>query len=126
MSGTKRKPSAARIIGLSAVVFVAIALAVVILIPNFIDTRQRETPPASKCINNLRLIDGAKAMWALDHNKTDTNVPTWADLKPYLCGTNNYPLPKCPSGGAYTLGSVTNLPSCSIPGHVLPGLTQQN
>jgi hypothetical protein len=29
-------------------------------------------------------------------------------------------LPTCPSDGVYTLGSVTNHSSCSIPGHVLP------
>ena len=120
MSETRRKPSAAKIIGMGAAVFAAIALVALILVPNLIDSHLRETPPSSKCINNLRLIDGAKQLWALEHNKTETNVPTWEDLKPYLCGTNNLPLPTCPSGGTYTLGSVSNVPTCSIPGHALP------
>jgi hypothetical protein len=88
-----------------------------IAIPSRVD---RGTSPKSHCINNLRLIDGAKQMWALEHNLAETNLPTWEDLKPYLCGTNNLPLPSCPSGGKYTPGIVSNHPTCSIPGHVLP------
>ena len=120
MSETKRKPSAAKIIGLGAVVFVSIALVVLILIPNSIDNSRYEIAPINRCINNLRLIDGATQQWALEHNRAETNVPTWADLEPYLCGVNNYPLPKWPSGGTYTMGSVSNVPTCSIPDHVLP------
>ncbi|HEX9047854.1 MAG TPA: hypothetical protein VF988_12575, partial [Verrucomicrobiae bacterium] len=31
------------------------------------------------CINNLRAIDAAKTQWALDKNKTATDVPTMQD-----------------------------------------------
>src|SRR5262249_49760083 len=75
-----------------------------------------ETARANSCICNLRLIDGAKQSWALDHKKTNTDIPTWADLMPYL-GDD---LPKCPSGGSYTVESVEIKPSCTIPGHALP------
>jgi DNA repair exonuclease SbcCD ATPase subunit len=69
------------------------------------------------CIANLRLIYAAKQAWALDKNKTDSDVPTEQDLLPYLKGGV---FPVCPSGGIYTIGAVGQSPTCSIPGHVLP------
>jgi hypothetical protein len=69
------------------------------------------------CINNLRQIDAAKHMWAIEHNKADTDTPTEDDLKPYL---SNGRIPVCPKGGTYTIGTVGEKPQCSIPGHVLP------
>lgn len=30
------------------------------------------------------------------------------------------PLPVCPEGGVYTIGSIDEKPKCSISGHVLP------
>jgi flagellar biosynthesis GTPase FlhF len=74
--------------------------------------KQRET-----CIANLRLIYAAKQAWALDKNKTDTDVPAEQDLLPYIKGGI---FPTCPSGGAYTIGAVSVPPTCSIPSHVLP------
>jgi len=70
------------------------------------------------CINNLRLIDGAKQQWAMKNNKTNSDVPAWSELQSYL-GRPGDALPKCPSAGIYTLGAINNLPTCSIPGHVL-------
>ncbi|HEV2318604.1 MAG TPA: hypothetical protein VGV18_02570 [Verrucomicrobiae bacterium] len=71
----------------------------------------------SQCIANLRLIYAAKQVWALEKNKTDADTPTEQDLLPYIKGGV---FPICPSGGTYTIGSVAQLPTCSIPGHVLP------
>jgi hypothetical protein len=75
------------------------------------------------CINNLRLIAGAKQLWASEHSKTGGDVPMWMDLTFYLGRSgDNYSMAyiKCPSGGFYTLGAVSNAPTCSIPGHQLP------
>ncbi len=69
------------------------------------------------CLNNLRLIDDAKQQWATDFGKPDSAVPTEKDLAPYL---KNGVLPVCPSGGIYLINAVGELPTCSIPGHVLP------
>jgi hypothetical protein len=69
------------------------------------------------CIANLRLIYAAKQAWALDKSKTDSDVPTEQDLLPYLKGGV---FPVCPTGGTYTIGAVGVLPTCSIPGHVMP------
>jgi chromosome segregation ATPase len=72
------------------------------------------------CINNLRLIDSAKQQWALENKKQATDTPAWDDLRPYLTGPNNTNMPFCPAGGVYTMGNVSEKPTCSIPGHVLP------
>jgi septal ring factor EnvC (AmiA/AmiB activator) len=69
------------------------------------------------CINNLRQIDAAKQMWALENDKTTAAVPTAQELQPYF---KDGIFPVCPDGGAYTIGAVGEPPTCSIPGHVLP------
>jgi hypothetical protein len=69
------------------------------------------------CISNLRIIDLAKQLWAQDNKKQSTDTPTTSDLKPYL---TNGKMPVCPDGGIYTIGSIGEKPTCSIPGHVLP------
>lgn len=84
-----------------------------IAIPNFV--KARETAQRNACINNLRMIDGAKQEWALEKGKQATDVPTWDDLKPYL-----REIPRCPAGGTYTINAVGTPPQCSVPGHVLP------
>jgi hypothetical protein len=71
----------------------------------------------NQCIANLRLIYAAKQAWALEKNKTDTDTPTEEDLLPYIKGGV---FPVCPSGGVYTIGPVSQVPTCSIPGHALP------
>lgn len=69
------------------------------------------------CINNLRLIDGAKQQWALEYKKTADDVPTPNDLMLYI---TNKQLPVCPGGGSYIFGAVKDAPQCTLPGHVLP------
>jgi uncharacterized phage infection (PIP) family protein YhgE len=72
---------------------------------------------ANACINTLRQLDGAKQQWALENKKDANAVLTWKDITPYLKGGQ---IPKCPSGGTYSLNAVGNVPTCSIPGHALP------
>jgi hypothetical protein len=67
------------------------------------------------CICNLRQIDGAKQLWALDNHKTTNDVPAWSNLCRYLRD-----VPACPRGGTYKIGRVEDAPECSIPGHALP------
>jgi hypothetical protein len=68
------------------------------------------------CINNLREIDAAKQQWALEKNATLDAMPTVKNLLPYL---KNGVFPVCPDGGTYSINSVEELPTCSVPGHVL-------
>lgn len=102
----------------SAALLPAIALPAAlaaIAIPNF--EKARATAQQNACINNLRQIQAAKNEWALEKSKSQTDVPTWDDLRPYIQG--KVPL-VCPAGGTYSLNAVGDPPTCSIPGHVLP------
>jgi hypothetical protein len=75
----------------------------------------------NECVNNLRLIDAAKQQWALEQRKQTTDTPDASDLLLYLgSGGANGVLPVCPSGGTYSIGTVGQSPTCTIPGHVLP------
>jgi hypothetical protein len=69
------------------------------------------------CIANLKQIDGAKATWAVENKKTNSDIPSPTELY----GTNAYirDVPMCPQGGTYTIRSVQQKPLCSIPGHTL-------
>jgi hypothetical protein len=78
---------------------------------------QAEADERNACINNLRQIDAAKQQWALEKNKPANAIPTAQDLLPYF---KDGIFPACPSGGTYVLNAVGELPSCSVPGHVLP------
>ena len=78
------------------------------------------TAAKDECINNLRQIDGAKQTWALEMGKHVGDIPSWSDIRPYLGRGTNGPIPKCPSGGTYTIGTVETAPKCSVAGHVVP------
>lgn len=85
--------------------------------------RAAQPPPnaeqanATACINNLRLIDGAKQQWALEKQKGAGALLTAADLAPYMRSNT---VPVCPAGGVYTLNPVGIMPICNIPGHAVP------
>ena len=79
-----------------------------------------EPPSYDACVNKLRQIDGAKQEWALEHHALSSAVPTWDDLRPYLGrGSNQFVLPRCPKGGIYTIGAMSNFPTCSVKEHTL-------
>jgi hypothetical protein len=69
------------------------------------------------CINNLRMIDGAKQQWALENDKSLEAVPKQKDLLPYL---KDGVFPTCPDGGTYSINNVDSLPTCTVHDHVLP------
>jgi len=79
--------------------------------------QQLQVNAANPCINNLRILEGAKDQWALENKKTTGSAMNAEDLQPYL---KNGVLPMCPQGGVYTLNAVGAMATCSIPGHVLP------
>jgi prepilin-type N-terminal cleavage/methylation domain-containing protein len=109
------------------IVVAIIGLLAAIAIPNFV--KARETARKNTCINNLRLIDGAKQTWALEQNAAPTSTPTQAEVAPYLGrgGTTWATLAsagvKCPDQPttAYSMHSVASKPSCTFGnGHQLP------
>ncbi len=69
------------------------------------------------CLQNLRALDAAKQLWALEYNKDAKDTPTAQELLPYLKGNV---MPVCPAGGTYLIGSMDQPPICSVPGHVMP------
>jgi hypothetical protein len=72
---------------------------------------------ANVCINNLRILEGAKDQWALENKKGVGDAMSAQDILPYL---KNNALPACPQGGVYTFNTVGAQATCSMPGHVLP------
>lgn len=96
------------------IVVAIIGLLAAIAIPNFMGARTSARKQA--CIANLKQIEGAKQIWALDFNKADTDTPN-------MTGTAGGGLslvpdyikkePICPSGtGAYTVSQVSVDPIC--------------
>lgn len=83
--------------------------AIIVLAPNLRPVHPEMRP---NCVNNLRQFEGAKEQWALEFHKNTNDIPTAGDLRPYL-----RQMLVCPQGGAYTLGRVGDLPSCSIAEH---------
>jgi hypothetical protein len=77
-----------------------------------------EMAARNACINNLRQIEGAMQQCALENKMSPTNIVTAEQILPYLKGQEE--VFRCPSGGTYTFGSLTNAPTCSIPGHAIP------
>jgi hypothetical protein len=75
-----------------------------------------EQAQANACVNNLRLLDGAKQQWALEKQKPAGALLTAADLAPYL---KSNAVPVCPAGGVYTLNPVGVMPFCNLPGHAV-------
>jgi len=67
----------------------------------------------NSCINNLRLIEGAKDQWALEHKKGTGAVVNADELADYC---KDSVVPTCPAGGAYTLNLIGETSSCSIHG----------
>jgi hypothetical protein len=69
------------------------------------------------CLQNLRRIATAKDGWASDNKKDKSDTPTEEDL--VGPGKALKQKPACPDRGAYSLGKVSDDPTCSVPGHSL-------
>jgi competence protein ComGC len=100
--------------------YLSIALAVFVLplmlaiaVPNFI--KARHVAMQNMCINNLRQIEGAVEAWALENKKTPESPVTFLDIQSYLKTSV-----ACPAGGTYRLTTVSEKPTCSVPGHEIP------
>ena len=97
------------------IVVAIIGLLAAIAIPNFVKARTASQKNA--CIANLKQIDGAKANWAMELQKNNTDTPVATDLfgaTAYIRDT-----PSCPGGGdAYIdgIGAVDTKPVCSLAG----------
>ena len=79
--------------------------------------RARTEAWMNSCISNIRQIDGAKDQWRIEHHKTTNDIPTWPDVMQYLGRGTSGEIPKCHSGGTYTLNRLDQAPKCSYPEH---------
>jgi len=97
------------------IVVAIIALLAAIAIPNFV--KARTSSQRSACVANLKQIDGAKATWALEAKKVNSDSPSDSDL----FGSTQYirVKPACPAGGTYDYRAFGENPTCTAPGHVL-------
>lgn len=93
------------------IVVAIIGLLAAIAVPNFI--RSRTTAQRTVCIKNLQALDGAKAQWAMENNKSDTDVPVLTDLFSVHHGYLKK-LPVCPANGSYTFNEVATKSTCSL------------
>lgn len=95
------------------IVVAIIGLLAAVAIPNFF--RMRERAQTNICITNLRHIDDAKSLWAMETGANGMDEASWADLVPDYFNR----IPICPQGGTYTLGTVDEYPACDVTGHAL-------
>ena len=95
------------------IVVAIIGLLAAIAIPNFI--RARTTAQTNACIANLKQIEGAIQVWAIDTGGPDSTSPTWAQIAPTYLKVQ----PRCPVAGtatAYVLVAPSATPACPVVG----------
>jgi prepilin-type N-terminal cleavage/methylation domain-containing protein len=90
-----------------------IGLLAAILIPNILKARgQAQT---NTCINNLRIIDGAKKQWSLEKGQPLTIIPVSSEIAPYINRASTV-MPSCPLSPngipPYNINAVSDIPTC--------------
>ena len=91
------------------IVVAIIALLASIAVPGFLRARKRSQ--ASRIINDLRLIDSAVDMYAIENNKASGNLVRVLDWTKYMKpGTNLYITGNDLLGAAYGAQSVDSIP----------------
>jgi len=95
------------------IVVAIIALLASIAVPNFLRARKRSQ--ATRIMEDLRQLDGAMDMYAMENNKTTGMNPTFNDLKAYIkTGTVLYTTGADLFGdsyGPFTVDSVLSVPT---------------
>ena len=64
------------------IVVAIIALLAAIAVPNFLRSRKRSQ--ATAVLEDLRIIDGAIDLYAIENNKSNGNAIAWADIQLYI------------------------------------------
>ena len=91
------------------IVVAIIGLLAAIAIPNF--AKARETANRNACVANLRQIDGAKDLAAMENGLSDGG-----SVDAYVGGYLKGGLPNCPVGRTpYTINPVGTSPACASP-----------
>lgn len=89
-----------------------IGLLAVIAIPSFF--KNREVAQKNTCVSNLRVIDTAKQLWAMETGRGDDDEPFDEDIIGLGLYLKREPL--CPSGGEYTFMVIADWPTCDFNG----------
>ncbi len=90
------------------IVVAIIGLLAVAIIPNI--TKSQERARSSMIQQNLRKIDAAKNLWALENSKASGETPSSEDLKAY----DGWPKPL--AGEAYNINPVGTPPTATLTG----------
>ena len=64
------------------IVVAIIALLAAIAVPNFLRARKRSQ--ATRCLEDLRILDSADDQYAIENNKSTGDTIAWADIQNYL------------------------------------------
>ena len=113
---------------LAAIIVVIAVIAVIAnILPNYSYIHNGHGSQ-NACINNLRIIDGAKSQWAIENKKESTDTPAASDIQPYMGHGATGELPVCPNdrkqtfATSYSPNNVGTKPVCKImpTNHVLP------
>jgi prepilin-type N-terminal cleavage/methylation domain-containing protein len=64
------------------IVVAIIALLAAIAVPNFLRARKRSQ--ATRCLEDLRIIDSADDQYAIENNKSTGDTIAWTDVQNYL------------------------------------------
>ncbi|HEV2394358.1 MAG TPA: prepilin-type N-terminal cleavage/methylation domain-containing protein [Verrucomicrobiae bacterium] len=112
------------------IVVAIIGLLAAIAIPNYV--KARTNAQRNSCISNLREIEGATQIWALEQKAASTAVVQYSDISSYLKRAVNCPAAGTDTSfsGSYSINGVTDAPTCNISGsdpvapHLLPDTTQ--
>lgn len=92
------------------IVVMIIGLLAMIAIPNI--NGALATSRYNAILNNLRVIDNQKQLWAAEQKKGDNDTPSEADLAPYF-GSGRFPASVM--GETYNLNNVGTQPTATIP-----------
>ena len=94
------------------IVVAIIGLLAAIAVPAY--SRARENSVGRACVNNLRLINGAKEQYGFENS--GTTPASLGDMVPtYISKT-----PVCKGGGTYSIGALGTEPTCDVgAGHAM-------
>lgn len=94
------------------IVVTIIGLLLLMAIPNFMKNRQ--LAQTNTCVSNLRVIDTAKQLWAMETGQGDDDEPDESDVVGF--GLYLTKMPLCPGNGTYSFNTVDEWPSCDAGG----------
>lgn len=92
------------------IVVMIIGLLAMIAIPNI--NSSLATARYNSIINNLRVIQNQKQLWAAESKKGDNDTPSESDLAPYF---NQGKFPSSVMGETYNINAVGQSPTATLP-----------